>query len=229
VQELYWVGNSREIVRSFPPEVRRVIGRALDLAQRGGKDSNAKPLRGFGGAGVLEIVDDHDGDAYRAVYTVRFAQAVYMLHAFQKKSKRGIATPRQEIDLIRRRLPWPRLITGLGIDRKEYHTMTDAEAVEPSSGNVFADLGFDDPEIELVKARLFAKIAEEIAARGWTQRKAAEILGIDQPRVSLLVRGKTGQFSLERLIGFLGALNFDVRLEATPAPTSAKGHLDVAV
>jgi phage-related protein len=66
--------------------------------------SHAKPLKGFAGAGVLEIVDDHDGDTYRAVYTVRLADAVYVLHAFQKKSKRGIATPKQEIELIRRRL-----------------------------------------------------------------------------------------------------------------------------
>ena len=107
--------------------------------------------------------------------------------------------------------------------------MNEAGAIEASSGNVFVDLGFDEPEIELVKARLSAKIATEVAARGWTQQKAAEALGIDQPRVSLLVRGKTGQFSLERLIGFLELLNFDVRLEANPSPTTSRGHLEVAV
>jgi len=101
---LLWVGDSRRVVRGFPADVRRVIGRALDAAQRGGKDPTAKPLAGFRGATVLDIVDDHDGDTYRAVYTVRFANAVYALHAFQKKSKRGIQTPRQEIELIRRRL-----------------------------------------------------------------------------------------------------------------------------
>lgn len=104
MKQLYWIGNSRGVVRAFPPEVRRVIGRALDTAQRGDKDQNKKPLKGFAGAGVLEIIDDHDGDTYRAVYAVRFEEAVYMLHAFQKKSKRGIATPKQEIDLIKRRL-----------------------------------------------------------------------------------------------------------------------------
>jgi phage-related protein len=104
LKDLYWVGDTRQVVREFPAEVRRVIGRALDTAQRGGKDRTAKPLAGFKGAGVLEIVDDHDGDTYRAVYTVRFAEAVYALHAFQKKSKRGIRTPRQELELIRRRL-----------------------------------------------------------------------------------------------------------------------------
>lgn len=90
-----------------------MMGRALDAAQRGDKAPNAKPLRGFGGAGVLEIVDDHDGDTYRAVYTVRFAEAVYVLHAFQKKSKRGVATPKRDLDLIRWRLAAARADAGL--------------------------------------------------------------------------------------------------------------------
>jgi phage-related protein len=80
------------------------MGFALFLAQQGRKHSDAKPLRGFGGAGVLEIVEDHAGNTYRAVYTVRLAGRVYVLHAFQKKSKPGIETPKSEIDLIKRRL-----------------------------------------------------------------------------------------------------------------------------
>lgn len=98
-----WVGSSKGDVRRFPEEVRLRIGGALWEAQLGRKAPYAKPLRGFGGAGVLEIVDDFDGDTYRAVYTVRFAGAVYVLHAFKKKSKRGIATPKAELDLIRQR------------------------------------------------------------------------------------------------------------------------------
>jgi phage-related protein len=101
---LRWIGSSRDDLRDFPQEVRRRVGGALWDAQCGLKAAYAKPLRGFGGAGVLEIVDDHDGDTYRAVYTVRFADVVYVLHAFQKKSKRGIATPKQELDLIEQRL-----------------------------------------------------------------------------------------------------------------------------
>ena len=107
-----------------------------------------------------------------------------------------------------------------------------AESNEPitrGTGNVFADLGFDEPEIELVKARLSAKIAAEITRRGWTQQQAALQLGIDQPRVSLLVRGKTGQFSLERLLDLLALLNFDVHLETSPSPTTARGRLTVGV
>lgn len=99
-----WVGSSKDDLSDFPQEVRRRVGGALWDAQRGLKAPYAKPLRGFGGAGVLEIVDDHDGGTYRAVYTVRFAGVVYVLHAFQKKSKRGIATPKAELDLIKQRL-----------------------------------------------------------------------------------------------------------------------------
>jgi phage-related protein len=80
------------------------MGYALYRAQVGSKHENAKPLKGFGGAGVLEIVADHVGDTFRAVYTVKFATAVYVLHAFQKKSKAGIKTPAEDLELIRRRL-----------------------------------------------------------------------------------------------------------------------------
>jgi len=80
------------------------MGYALYVAQLGDKHRNAKPLRGFGGAGVLEIVSDHEGDTFRCIYTVRIAGAVYVLHAFQKKSKSGRETPKTEIDLIKRRL-----------------------------------------------------------------------------------------------------------------------------
>lgn len=99
-----WIGSSRDDVRAFPEEVRLRVGGALWEAQLGGKAAWAKALKGFGGAGVLEVIDDHHGDAYRAVYTVRFAGIVYVLHAFQKKSKRGIATPKHEIALIEQRL-----------------------------------------------------------------------------------------------------------------------------
>lgn len=98
-----WVGSSLKDLKAFPPGVQDVIGRSLLLAQLGRKADNAKPLKGFGGAGVLEIIVDHVGDAYRAVYTVRFKEAIYVLHAFQKKSKRGISTPRSEMELIRAR------------------------------------------------------------------------------------------------------------------------------
>ena len=99
-----WVGTSLRDLRSFPRVVRSDIGQALFAAQEREIDPAAKPLNGFGGASVLEIVASHQGNAWRAVYTVRFRDAVYVLHAFQKKSTKGIATPTREIDLIRKRL-----------------------------------------------------------------------------------------------------------------------------
>ena len=101
---LFWMGASKADLKTFPDEVQDVMGYALDFAQQGKKHPDAKSLKGFGGAGVLEIVDDYDGNTYRAVYTVKFADAVYVLHCFQKKSKHGIATPQQDIELIERRL-----------------------------------------------------------------------------------------------------------------------------
>ncbi len=99
-----WVGSSKNDLKKFPEDVRRRVGGALWEAQLGRKASFAKPLKGFGGASVLEVVDDYDGDTFRAVYTVRFAHVVYVLHAFQKKSKRGMATDKTDMDLIRQRL-----------------------------------------------------------------------------------------------------------------------------
>jgi phage-related protein len=112
-KQLVWVGSSRRDLREFPPAVRRTFGVALFAVQLGETPPDAKPLKGFGGAGVLELIDDHKGSTYRAVYTVRFATRIYVLHAFQKKSKRRIATPKREIELIRERLKWAeRLYTG---------------------------------------------------------------------------------------------------------------------
>ncbi len=101
---LLWIGTSRRDLRGFPRKVRRDIGQALYAAQQGETDPSAKPMRGFGGGSVLEIIAKHHGDTWRAVYTVRHPGAIYVLHAFQKKSKRGIATPKNEIDLIHQRL-----------------------------------------------------------------------------------------------------------------------------
>jgi phage-related protein len=103
---VHWIGSSRADLRKFPEEVSREIGYALWFAQVGNKHPSAKPLKGFKSGGVLEVVENHSGDTYRAVYTVRFAKAIYVLHAFKKKSTRGIMTPKHEIDLIEARLKW---------------------------------------------------------------------------------------------------------------------------
>ena len=103
-KSLFWMGGSLDDIRQFPDEVKQVIGFALYQAQTGGKHVAAKPLTGFGGAGVLEIVADDDGSTYRGVYTVKFSGVVYVLDAFQKKSKKGARTPRADVNRVRIRL-----------------------------------------------------------------------------------------------------------------------------
>jgi phage-related protein len=104
LKPLFWVGSSKRDLRSLPGPVADLFGYALYLAQAGKKHEQAKPLRGFGSAGVLEVVEDWNRSTYRAVYTVRFESGVFALHMFQKKSTRGAATPKTDIDLIRERL-----------------------------------------------------------------------------------------------------------------------------
>ena len=101
---LIWIGSSKKDLMALPPGVRKFFGHALDFAQRGEQHGAAKQLKGFGGAGVVEIVEDDASGTYRAVYTVKFAEAVFVLHCFQKKSKSGIATPKGDMDIIRARL-----------------------------------------------------------------------------------------------------------------------------
>ena len=109
----FFVGSSRKDLKRFPAKVQNRIGYALHEVQEGGEPVAAKALKGFGGRAVLELVDDFDSNTYRAVYTVRLAGVVYVLHAFQKKSRHGIATPQNEIELVKRRLQ-----RALEIDRE---------------------------------------------------------------------------------------------------------------
>lgn len=101
---LEWIGSSRKDLLKIPADVRNFFGYALHFAQHGGQHQAAKVLKGFGGAGVLEVVENDAGGTYRAVYTVRFEEAVFVLHCFQKKSKSGIATPKEDMDIVRARL-----------------------------------------------------------------------------------------------------------------------------
>ena len=118
LKPLEWIGSSRTDLKRFPERVQKELGHALHLVQAGETPVQAKPLRGFGGAGVVELVESHDGNAYRAVYTVKFSDAVFVLHAFQKKSKKGVATPKAEIDLIKGRLR-----TAANFYAKHYRSM----------------------------------------------------------------------------------------------------------
>ena len=120
LKPLRWIASSKDDLSAMPDNVRGDVGQALYFAQRGEKHADTKVLKGFSGAGVLDVIARHDGDTFRAVYTVRFSGVVYVLHVFQKKSKSGIATPKKEIDLVHSRLKlaeadydkWTRTITG---------------------------------------------------------------------------------------------------------------------
>ena len=104
IKPVHWIGSSLRDLKAMPEAVRDGFGYALYLAQQGRKDVRAKPLAGFGSAGVVEVVESDSGGTCRAVYTVRFARAVYVLHCFQKKSTSGIATSRADMNLVRERL-----------------------------------------------------------------------------------------------------------------------------
>ena len=116
-----WIASSLDDLKDFPEEVQEAIGYALYLAQCGEKHPDAKPFKSFKGAGVLEVIENFDGDTYRAVYTVKFKGVIYVLHAFQKKSKHGIATPKQDIELIKARFKRAEehYIQNLKVDKNE--------------------------------------------------------------------------------------------------------------
>jgi phage-related protein len=104
IRQLKFVGRSKKDLSLFPDPVKQDVGHALFEAQQGRRAPSVKTMQGFGGGGVVEVVEDHDGDTYRCVYTTRLARAIYVLHAFQKKAKSGISTPKHDINLVRQRL-----------------------------------------------------------------------------------------------------------------------------
>jgi phage-related protein len=118
---LKWVGSSYKDLLALPSEMRSLFGFALSLAQAGEKHETAKVLKGFGGAGVLEVIESDAHGTYRAVYTVKFEEAVFVLHAFQKKSKRGIETPKEDMDIIHARLKIAAMMAEELRNAKENH------------------------------------------------------------------------------------------------------------
>jgi phage-related protein/predicted XRE-type DNA-binding protein len=207
MKTLIWLGDSLSVLRTFPAPVQDEVGYALYVAQWGQTHRHAKPLRGLGG-GVMEIVSNDASGTYRAVYTVSLGDAIYVVHAFQKKSKSGIATPKNEIDLVRRRIR----------DLKNEVAMLKKQTLKKqvSSGNIFADLGLPDAGEHLIKAGLAVKIEAIIKRRGLTQTAAARAMGIDQPKVSAMLAGQLRGYSVERMMRFLVALGQDVEIVVKP-------------
>ena len=155
------------------------------------------------------MVADFDGNTFRTVYTVRFAKAVYVLHAFQKKSRRAIATPKGDLDLIETRA------RQRGLRSMAQKPLIPVTA---SSGNVFADIGVPEPEEELAKAQLASRIREIVRSSRLTQVAAAGVMGIDQPKVSAVLNGRLSSFSSERLMRLLTRLGQDVEIVVKSKP-----------
>jgi phage-related protein/predicted XRE-type DNA-binding protein len=216
---LEFIGTSRDDLSEFPAEVKYCIGFALRTAQKGGKHPDAKPLKGFKGASVLEIVSDFDGNTFRAVYTVKIKGVIYVLHAFQKKSRKGIATPKAELDKIKRRLK--------EAEQASLERAMKKVRVTKSSGNVFADIGLPNAAEHSIKADLVLRIAARIRSKGLTQAKAASLLGLAQPDVSKLLRGHFAGYAYERLFGYLNALGERVSIEVSQAKTKKDARLEL--
>jgi phage-related protein/predicted XRE-type DNA-binding protein len=213
---IVWVGTSRSDLSSFSEDVKDAIGYALRIAQGGGKSVDAKPLKGHGGAGILEVVEDHEDDSYRAVYTVGSAGRIYVLQASRKESSTGIVTPEREIELSRRGgfEVAPGLEGTKGLSKKI--------PVEIGGGNVFADIGLANSEQRLTNADLAICVGEAIRSRRRTQIQAARILKIDRPKISRLLRGQPSGFSTERLMHFLTLLGRDVEIAVKPTSRSRR-------
>ena len=145
---------------------------------------------GSGYASVIEVIESASAGTYRAVYTARFPENVFVLHVFQKKSKSGSATPKADMDVIPRATADGRTADQERQAMKRSSKRKALPSHEPGSGNVYADLGSGDPEGMLVKAQLVAKIAEILGEQGYTQTKAADILGVPQPELSKILRGQ---------------------------------------
>lgn len=235
LKPLAWVGSAYADLSALPREVQHVTGQALEEAQRGNKHPDAKPLKGFGGAGVLEIVADFGGNAYRAVYTVKFPSSVYVLHVFQKKSHSGISTPKHEIDRVHARLAEARRLHDARwrvreVARAPYGPETETrrhphmgmitrkDPVEHTIGsdNVFADLMLPDPEELMLKSRLVSAIRRILEERGLAGAEAARVLAMAEPEVADLVRGRLELFSVNRLLCFVKALGHEVEVVVRP-------------
>lgn len=219
MKPIHWVGGSLDDLREFPPPVQDDIGYALYLAQMGDKSRSAKPLVGFDGAGVLEIVENHDGSTYRAVYTVRFETSLYVLHVFQKKSKRGIKTPKPTSNSSDTAYRPPATM----LKRRR---MTE---VLKGTTNVFADLGLPDADTHLVKAGIARRIDIEIEKRAMSEAAAAEAIGVSIESLDDIRRGRFRAISLETLMQCLVALGHSVTIAVRkPVRTSPKAAIRLA-
>ncbi|MGA9665683.1 MAG: XRE family transcriptional regulator [Gallionella sp.] len=182
-------------------------------------------LTGFGSAGVLEVVENDAGGTYRAVCTVKFEESVFVLHCFEKRSKRGISTPKEDLDTVRSRL---KVAETLAKELRNEKWLIDGIEVQRSSGSVYADLGLPDAEKLKIKTGLVAEIRKSMRRLGLTQQEAAKRMGISQPKVSDMMRGDFSNLSERELMDCLNRLGYDIEIKVKPA-TEPVGHLMPAI
>jgi predicted XRE-type DNA-binding protein len=223
LKPLYWLGSARKDLQAMPETVQDTFGYALYLAQTGAKHHQVKPLKGFGSAAVLEVAESKENGTYRAVYTLK-------LRVETARCRLRAALFPEEVDLRHldtkaRHGPDPRAPQGSRSACERRNGMTE---IERGSGNVYADLDLPGDEEMLVKARLAAKIQEIIDARDWTQREAAQVLGMTQPKLSNLLRGQFRGISETKMLQCLARLGRDVRIVVGPdRHVEAPGHIEV--
>jgi phage-related protein/predicted XRE-type DNA-binding protein len=188
-----------EGIGEFPEPAQRQVITALRMAAAGEKAEIAKPMKGLE-SGIFEIALRHRGDAFRAVYAVQLDEDVWVLHAFQKKSKTGVRTPRAEIDLIR---------ADQAPEGAAPMTEEELEIVR-GSGNPFADVGLPDPDAELMKADLASEIVRVLRERKLTGARAAELAGVTEADISRIRKASLDRFTIDRLVKALNRLDIEV-------------------
>lgn len=225
LKPLYWVGSSKRDFKMLPARVMEIFGYGLYLAQVGGKHEQAKVLKGFGSAGVLELIEDWQGSTYRAVYTVRFAVGVFARvpeeilerYCFPKERSR----PDSAASEARRG-------SCKGAREMKRRKGINRIPVERGSGNVYADMGLPHSEDMLLKAQLVNQIAAIIQQRRLTQSEAAQALRLTQPRISRMLRGEFRGISERRLLRCLTRLGRDVEIVVKRAPVRrSQGKLTI--
>ena len=207
LRPLVWLGNSKKNLRDFPDGAQKLLGDELQLIQFGGMPRDAKPFKGVG-SGVLEIALRYASDAYRVVLALQLGKRIYVLHAFQKKSKKGIATPKREIDLIKQQYAEAQELAMPTKKRKPIE-------FETGSGNVFADLGLKDADQLLARSQIGFHVYKILEDKKLKQREIAAVLGIAQPDVSHLMNGHFSRFTTDKLLDFLKRLNRKVTIEVS--------------
>ena len=214
LRPLLWVASSKRDYRGFPAQVQDTLGFELFLAQTGQHPPSAKLLKGLG-SGTVELIEDFDGDTYRAIYTVRFGDVIYVLHAFKKKSTGGVRTAQGDINLVKRRLKYAER-DPCGAVQEGAKVMGRNIKVEVGSGNIFADLGLPDADTHLLKAKIVSEIYRIANERKLTQAQAGKRMGISQPEVSRMYKGNFREYSIDRLMAFLTSFDRDVEIVVKP-------------